>query len=487
MASFEEFRSRVRSAGNYPATIVWEIPGARKLDEWFASAEEAPYPFLLESGAAHPRTGRWSFVGCEPFLVLKSKGSRVWIEEKGRTQEFLGNPCEELGRLIARFHVENCPADIPFTGGAVGFFSYDFGRHFERLPNLAEDDLGLPDMVLGFYNEVLVFDHLKSQAWFAATIFEKQDIRSAYEHVVQRFARWTEREKRSRNRVFAQTTDLIPLQDQRAFTRGVKKALDYIGSGDIFQVNLSQRFETRFEGDLFSLYQTLRKVNPSPFGGYFDWGEGALVSSSPERLVAWDGEGIETRPIAGTYPRGKTEPLDLTNHEALILDSKERAEHLMLVDLERNDLGRVSEYGSVHCEELMTLEDYSHVIHIVSQVRGKTRKGIGPVEILRALFPGGTITGTPKVRAMEIIDEIEPVRRGLYTGSMGYIGFQGKIDLNILIRTFVVKEDRAFIQVGAGVVADSDPDREYQETLHKAAALFKALAMNRGERLVCQS
>jgi len=304
------------------------------------------------------------------------------------------------------------------------------------------------------------------------------DPEAAYEGAMQRISNWTERKKEPKWGAFQSVSSPQPLIAADKFKEGVLRALEWIASGDIFQVNLSQRFQTQFEGDPFELYRILRKINASPFGGYFEWGNWTLVSSSPERLVSWDGEWVTTRPIAGTAPVGANTLETISNREHLILNPKERAEHLMLVDLERNDLGRISEYGSVHVSELMTLEAYSHVIHIVSEVRGKTRPDVEPLDIIRAVFPGGTITGTPKIRAMEIIDTLEPVRRGAYTGSLGFFSFSGGLDFNIIIRTFVIKGNSAMVQVGAGIVADSDPEKEYQETLHKAKALFDALAQN---------
>ncbi|MBI2870742.1 MAG: aminodeoxychorismate synthase component I [Candidatus Omnitrophica bacterium] len=456
-----------------------ELPWLWSPEEWFASVRGEHRPFLFESGLEHPQTGRWSFVGCNPFLTFESRGDEILIEKEGRRDEVRGDPVCVLSNYLARYHAMKVPAGLPTAGGAFGFFSYDLGRRFERLPALAVDDLGVPDIALGFYDEVVLFDHCRKKVYLGVTVFDSSSPRGEREDILERARVWTERKKELRPGSFRILGSPKALVTAEEFKKGVRRALDYIAQGDIFQVNLSQRFEAPYEGDPFSLYMALKKINPSPFGGFLDWGDVVLASASPERLVSWDGERAKTRPIAGTYPRGRDAAQAVANREALILDPKERAEHLMLVDLERNDLGRVSEFGTVHVSELMALEEYSHVIHIVSQVEARTRPGTGPLDLVRALFPGGTITGTPKIRAMEIIEEIEPVRRGVYTGSMGYLSFSGGMDLNIIIRTFVLKGGRAFIQTGAGIVADSDPDREYLETMHKGRALFEALERSR--------
>lgn len=386
--------------------------------------------FLLESPNASGKLERYSFIGINPKKVIHS--------------------FEELQK--AHLHY-----------GAFGFLSYDFGWEIEKLPDCAEDDLKIPKIWFVIPEILVIFDHQKNTITIKAK--RSKEIRIRLETAVKNpmFKKWEEKnlpQRRSHNR-------LIPYMHKDDFKKMAAKAKEYIAAGDIYQANLSQRFSTPVSEHPFATYKKLRKINPSPFAAYFDCGAMHLVSCSPERLIKLEKDLAETRPIAGTNPAG-------ANPNKFILDMKERAEHIMLVDLERNDLGKVCNYGSVKTDEMMTIEKYSHVLHIVSNVKGKLRDDKDKFDLIKAMFPGGTITGCPKVRAMEIIEELEPVKRGIYTGSIGYI-MHDKMDLNIAIRTIVVKDHMAHIQVGAGIVADSDPEREYEETLHKAQAMFEAL------------
>jgi len=369
-------------------------------------------------------------------------------------------------------------------------------RHFfEKLPQGAKDDLGLPDLVFLFVDRLVAYDHLEKRSWFIYLAETSDPFREATRKAID----WMEALEAELNEPtigtgLGGTRSLLrgPGPDRsgsaqveanmtrEAFEEMVLRAKRYIRSGDIFQANLSQRLCAPYHAHPFQLYLNLQEINPSPFSCYADLGDFAIVSSSPERLLRKRGDLVETRPIAGTRPRGRTPLEDVEKSLELILSEKERAEHLMLLDLERNDLGRVCRYGTVQVDERMVLEEYSHVIHIVSNVRGQLREEMDAFDLIRAAFPGGTITGTPKVRCMEIIDELEPVARGPYTGSFGYIGFDGELDLNILIRSFVLTGKRAYIQVGSGIVSDSDPAREYQESLFKAQALLEALALPQG-------
>ena len=438
------------------------------------------YSFLLESGKGGEKTARYSFLGSDPYLVLKSRGNQIEVEKNGLLSRFEGNPIFEIEKLLLERRVERPPGLPLFFGGAVGYLSYDLLHLFEDVPSTNNNDLRFPEAFFLFVDNVIVFDHSKEEILFICTPRPDDDPRDAHlaktewiEKTVNRLGKGCPQPSPpSRIRLPSNTK---PNLTKREFEAMVGRAKDYIRAGDVYQVNLSQRLTVSTKEDPFGVYKRLRRVNPAPFAFYLDLEELKLVSSSPERLLRVEREVVQTRPIAGTRPRGRSFLEDENLKKELILDDKERAEHIMLVDLERNDLGRVCKYGSVRVDEMMTIEDYSHVIHIVSNITGTVLKKKSLFDVLRATFPGGTITGTPKIRAMKIIDELEPVRRGPYTGSAGYINFGLEIDLNIIIRTIIFKEDVAYVQVGAGIVADSDPEREHYETLHKAEALIRTL------------
>ncbi len=386
--------------------------------------------FLLESPNASGKLEKFSFIGINPKKVLHN--------------------LEELTHAHLNY-------------GAFGFFSYDFGWEIEELPNKAEDDLKIPHLWFVIPETLIIFDHRKNKIIIKSP--KKEEIKN---QLLDRqknplFKKWEKGHLPKR----ALHDRLIPYMHKSDFLEMVTKTKEYIAAGDIYQANLSQRFSTPLAEHPFTIYKRLRKINPSPFAAYLDCGSMHLVSCSPERLVRLEKDTVEARPIAGTKPANSPPKL-------LLLDPKERAEHIMLVDLERNDLGRVSDFGSVKVNEKMVVEKYSHVIHIVSNVIGKLSSDKDKFDLIKAMFPGGTITGCPKIRSMEIIEELEPVKRGPYTGSIGYI-MHNKIDLNIAIRTMVIKNNTIYIQVGAGIVADSDPEKEYEETLQKAQALFEAL------------
>jgi anthranilate synthase component 1/para-aminobenzoate synthetase component 1 len=462
--------------------------------------------FLLESCRTHPRTGRFSFAAAEPFLIFKSKGSDIQIIKNcsgapRRTATIRGNPISIFRSLLNKYKSQKVPGINGFTGGAAGYFSYDCCHLFEKLPRMAKDDLLLPDMYFIFVDTLCVFDHLENKTCIISNIYPDKPIDAAYDEAVEKIERLVAMLLAGERvcgcagvRVCGLAGERVdsltrspahPLTNhsifQSTFTKSgfedaVRRVKEYIAAGDIYQANLSQRFCVEMGlMDPLMLYEQISAINPSPFACYLDFGELKIAGSSPERLLKLQDGIVETRPIAGTRPRGKTIYEDLALSCELILSDKERAEHIMLVDLERNDLGRVCDYGSVKVDELMELEDYSHVIHIVSNVTAKLKASKDRFDLLSAAFPGGTITGCPKIRCMEIIDELEPVARNIYTGSIGYLDFNGDMDLNISIRTFVIKDDKAYLQVGAGIVADSDPQREYYETLYKAEALFDAL------------
>lgn len=458
--------------------VYKEVTNLEKPSELLKKVLCYRYPFLLESARPHPVTGRYSFLGWDPFLAFKSKGDWIWVEKGGEVESMRGEPLKVLQRLLSQYRSPKLPGFPPLNGGAVGYFSYEVRHFFEKLPNFAKDDLLLPDIFLLFVDQCIAFDHIENKTWVIVNA-PTENGEAGYHKALARIET-IERMLRGVPPVLQEfhgidATQILSNMSERDFKWMVERAKNHIREGSIFQANLSQRLSAPYRGSPYLLYEHLRQINPSPFASFFDFGEFSIVSSSPERLVKKEGEWVETRPIAGTRPRGKDSFEDMKKRIELLLNEKERAEHLMLIDLERNDLGRVCHFGTVRVNEMMTLEEYSHVIHIVSNIQGKLLEGKGWQEILRAVFPGGTITGVPKVRCMEIIDELEPVARGLYTGSIGYLGFNGEADLNLVIRTFILKEGEAYIQVGSGIVADSDPEKEYEESLHKAEALVEAL------------
>jgi len=445
-------------------------------------------PFLLESARTGPGPARYSFLGGDPVMTVRSEpGGPVRVTEGGSERALTAGPLRALRELLAPWRCPRPPRFPPLVGGFVGLFSYDLARRVERLPAIAADDLRLPEIDLDLVDTVVAVDHVAERLW-VTWLPGPRDRADAPERV---YARGRERIEAVLERlshpappppaapVGVQTVRPAPVtanMDREGFMAKVRRAKDYIAAGDIFQANLSQRFSQRVPGlDPWRLYLALTRINPSPFACYLERTDYQIVSSSPERLVALRGTKVDARPIAGTRPRGGDAADDRARGVELLGNDKERAEHVMLVDLMRNDLGRVCDYGSVRVSEFMTTERYSHVMHIVSNVVGRLGPGMDALSLLRAAFPGGTITGAPKVRCMEIIEELEPVRRGIYTGSAGYLSATGDMDLNLLIRTVLVKDGTAWFQTGAGIVADSDPAFEYAETLHKAAAMRRAL------------
>ncbi len=469
------------------------------------SLKHLGHPVLLESARINARTGRYSFVAADPYLIFKSRGDTVELElpatpagKYGRRASTKRKPLLKLRELLSNYRTERVVGLPPFTGGAVGFFSYDFVHQFENIPRTAVDDLGIPESYFVFIDLVVAFDHILNKAWIIVNPgareqelgFRRPDPDQwgrLYDEAASRlaaFARMLDAPAAQKDTAAisapheGNAPDLVSNLSKQAFESMIGKCKEYIAAGDIYQANLSQRFSAEVgRADTLRLYKILRSINPSPFAAYLDFGDLQLVSSSPERLIHLQNSIADTRPIAGTRRRGADHAETREFSAELLANEKERAEHIMLLDLERNDLGKVCAYGSVVVDELMVVEDYSHVIHIVSNVRGELAPGRDAFDLVRAVFPGGTITGVPKVRCMEIIDELEPVARGPYTGSIGYFSNSGDMDLNIVIRTFVVTKGAVHVQVGAGIVADSDPEREYNETLEKAEALVKAFKM----------
>ena len=453
----------------------------------FELLRDKPSPFFLDSGMDASKLGRYSFVGSGPFLVLSTRGSEAVLSQGAEKSKLTGNPFDIMNHLLAVYRLGSCSFPVPFVGGAVGYFSYDLCHFIERLPSTAIDDLKLPECYFGFYDLVLAFDNLQDKTYVISTGFP--ELRES-----KRVARARERLDEMKDELAGVSSSGIetlitptcyPAEQvslkggftHQEYVDAVEKARQYIIAGDIFEVNLSQRFEAELSVTPYELYRWLRQINPAPFACYLGFDEVSVVSASPERFLRVQGDWVETRPIKGTRPRGKNQEQDEDLANELLSSSKDRAENVMIVDLERNDLGRVCRFGTVKVTELAILEVFPTVFHLTSTVEGRLRESKNCIDLLKATFPGGSITGAPKVRAMEIIDELEPTKRSVYTGSIGYLSFNGNIDLNIAIRTLLVKGNKAYFQVGGAVVYDSNPEAEYQETLDKARALNDALNM----------
>ncbi len=443
--------------------------------------KDAQYPFLLESVEGGEQIARYSFLGRNPYQVLQYDGDRVTLQN-GDEKKHLDKPYFEALKDLTTQHSEPKLPDLPrLTGGAVGFSSYDTVREIEQLENIPEADVDIPEAIWAFYDEIFAFDHVKQQVIIIKTVFVEDDaVDNLYNEAQQRLdelEKLVYQPEQSTDSFSINPDELSSNMDQDEFEEIVETAKNYIYEGDIFQVVLSQRFETDFSGDRFMLYRALRMVNPSPYLFFLDFDEFALVGSSPEVLVRVQDETAQLLPIAGTRPRGKTPEEDLQLEKDLLNDPKEIAEHVMLVDLGRNDLSRVCKAGTVKPVREQVIERYSHVMHIVSDVKGELAEDQTAVDALMQCFPAGTVSGAPKIRAMEIIDELEPTKRGPYAGAVGYFDFSGNMDTCIVIRTMLVTDSKVYIQAGAGIVADSDPEKEYFETRNKAGALVEALSV----------
>ncbi len=451
----------------------------------FTKIDKSNYSFLLESVEGGERLGRYSMLGSDPSLIFSSKGNRITLTEGKVSSSFITktDPIEELKSILNRYRFVNVKGLPRFCGGLVGYLGYDMVRFIEDLPDKNPDDLKVPDSVFMLTDTLLIFDHVDHKIKVVSNVHVKDDASAAYEKGVKKIDNIVNYLKAPlTGKIQACISKKSPPKfilksnfTKNGFENVVKKAKEYIKDGDIIQAVLSQRLNISMDCHPFQIYRALRSINPSPYMYYLKLNDFFLVGSSPEIMVRCEGGLVEVRPIAGTRPRGASEKEDEALIRGLLRDPKERAEHIMLVDLGRNDIGRVCEYKSVKVSELMTIEKYSHVMHIVSDVSGKLKKGKDIFDVMRATFPAGTVTGAPKVRAMEIIEELENVRRGPYAGSVGYFSFSGNLDTCITIRTILIKGKIAYIQAGAGIVADSKPGKEYQETLNKAKALLKAI------------
>jgi anthranilate synthase component 1 len=448
--------------------------------------QEGRYPFLLESVEGGEQLGRYSFLGVDPFEVLRFQDGEVSLQAGEQSPKVLDEDYfSALDRLTNRYQEPNLP-DLPrLRGGAVGFSGYDTVREVEHLPEVPQDDLHLPEAIWAFYDQIFAFDHVKHQIVLIKTVLlddhDAPQFPKKYEQAQEQLDRMEGRIMNptgyGNSEIELRTEDVTSNFSEADFAEAVERSKNYITEGDIFQVVLSQRLETPYTGDRFQLYRALRMVNPSPYLFYLDFEEFALVGSSPEVLVQTEEERVRVLPIAGTRRRGRTEREDRAMEEELRNDPKEIAEHVMLVDLGRNDVARVSRPGSVEVTKNQNIERYSHVMHIVSEVQGKLQPNATSVQALQQCFPAGTVSGAPKIRAMEIIDQLEPTKRGPYAGAVGYFDYSGNMDTCIAIRTMVVTDSNIYIQAGAGIVADSDPKLEYKETQNKANALLQALSV----------
>ncbi|MBN1369429.1 MAG: aminodeoxychorismate synthase component I [Dehalococcoidaceae bacterium] len=461
--------------------LIEEIDFPDSIDGLFLRFAGRRMPFLLDSSLAHDRYGRFSFTGSDPYMVASSDLGVTHIVERNLEYTCLSDPLDTLGRCLEKYRMPLQDFPVPFTGGAVGYLSYDMGRYIEDLPARAFCDVGIPGYCFGFYDRVVALDNLEHKAYIISNGLPETGRAGRV-----KAARRLEELKRIITADRPPVTPGMPGADFKAgpvtsnftreeYIRAVEKARQYIIEGDIFEVNLSQRFKAATTIPPFQLYRILRRINPAPFACYLDTGDLQVISASPERFLKINGDTIETRPIKGTRPRGSTAGEDKAMSEELSNSAKDKAENIMIVDLERNDLGKICRFGSVNVDELAILEEFPTVFHLTSTVKGRLREGITAMDVIRAAFPGGSITGAPKVRAMEIIDELEPVRRNIYTGSIGYIGSDGNLDLNIAIRTMIMKDGLVYFHAGGAVTYDSDPEMEYVETLHKARALIAAL------------
>jgi anthranilate synthase component 1 len=497
---YKEFLRLSRNATLVPVAKSISADLLTPVSAFLAVAEGEPDAFLLESVEGGEKIGRYTFLGVRPFLRLESRGSDITIQRGRKIEKRTGDIFAVIKELLQQHRPAAMEGLPPFTAGAVGYCAYDIVRRLENIGEHAEDDLDVPDCVLMFFDRVLAFDHLRHQIHIVASAdLTKDSPKTGYARAVKDIARierklaagwkpahWRKTAAKAKLKTRARTP-------KPKFLENVRRAKQYIAAGDIFQVVLSQRWDFEPGVAPFDLYRCLRTVNPSPYMYFLRFGAGPskgktgkasaaihVLGSSPEMLVRAAGSRLEYRPIAGTHPRGRDEAEDSALEKKMLGDEKEQAEHVMLVDLGRNDLGRVSEYGSVKVARLMYVERYSHVMHLVSALEGQLRQGLSAMDAFAACFPAGTLSGAPKVRAMQIIEELEPTRRGVYGGSVLYADFAGNLDSCIAIRTLLMQGTKAYLQAGAGIVADSDPEREFEETENKARGVLRAVEMARG-------
>lgn len=463
--------------------LIQELGPYSSLSMILQKIHSKPFSFFLDSAGGIFQGARYSFLGLNPFLVFSCYGREIIVSRNGHRENFTGDPFTFLRKLLLQYKIKRREHGPPFLGGAVGYLGYDLGRLLEKIPTNSLQDITMPDCCFGFYSSVIIVDHHLEKVWIASSGFPEQSgslqQKKAHEEIESCLELLASNKSEHNNEVLANNGQ-SPIRLQANFTRNsylkaIVKAKEYIAAGDIYQVNLSQRFSCPAFMPPFNLYLRLHSVNPAPFSCFFNVGDHHILSSSPERFLRMSGQMVETRPIKGTKPRGTTKAEDERLKNELLSSTKDRAELIMIVDLERNDLGRVCRFGSIHPAKLLTLETYPTVHHLVSTLQGELLDGYDHIDCLRACFPGGSITGAPKIRSMEIIEELEPSRRKIYTGSIGYLGFNKESDFNIAIRTILHINEHYYFQVGGGIVADSDPELEYEETLHKGKGLMQAL------------
>ncbi len=488
---FKQFSRLAREATLIPMVKSVSADLLTPVSAFLAIASKEKYAFLLESVERGEQIGRYTFLGARPYMRVKARERKIELR-RGSRREVLKDSIFQIAKKLLREHrTADIPGIPPFTAGAVGYFAYDVVRQLENIGDRAQDDLSLPDAELMFFDRLLAFDHLRHQIHIIASAdVSRESPRRAYDRAIRDIAaierklanglrgalsHGSKAKGKAELRIDARTR-------REDFLRGVERCKQYIAAGDIFQVVLSQRLDFTPGVAPFDLYRALRQVNPSPYLYFLQMDGTHILGSSPEMLVRVSGRKLEYRPIAGTHPRGQDEAEDARLEQLMRNDEKERAEHVMLVDLGRNDLGRVSEYGSVKVKDLMYVERYSHVMHLVSALEGILRKDLDALDAFAACFPAGTLSGAPKVRAMQIIEELEPTRRGVYGGSVLYADFAGNLDSCIGIRTLLMQGKKAYLQAGAGIVADSDPATEYQESINKAQAVLKAVQTARNGR-----
>ncbi len=478
---YEEFAELARTHNIIPLAEEWLVDTETPISVFQKLSAARRPAFLLESAEGGERMGRYSFIGLDPVWELRIKdGQSILHEKNGRVTTLGGHPLDALRGLMARYNTAPFPRPLRFYGGAVGYLAYDFVRCLERLPSVNPDDLGLPDGFFLFPRTVLVFDHLRHTLTAVHNAAVEGNPAETHAAGCRDIAAIRELLARPAEASSPKTSErpavALPSGEDRArFASMVRQAREYILAGDILQAVLSRRVAAPLKGEPLTVYRRLRSLNPSPYMFYLDAHDHVVLGASPEMLVRVEDGRVFTRPIAGTRPRGRDAAEDAALAAELLADPKERAEHVMLVDLGRNDLARVCLPGSVRVNQLMEVEYYSHVMHITSEVEGELAPGFDALDALAAAFPAGTVSGAPKIRAMEIIEELEPSRRGVYAGAVGYLSLSGNLDTCIAIRTVVIKDGTAYVQAGAGIVADSDPDREFQEVSHKAAALVQAI------------